>query len=89
MTESYFFQYTSSKNEGASADSEGKKEKTEIQFWNPFTADGAEKVDKLVAKFNSSQDEIFVKALSNQDSQKEVAAIFGFHARNMAESAHR
>mgnify|MGYP000899881916 CR=1 FL=1 len=65
------------------AASEAPKKKVEIQFWNPFTGDGATHLDSVMAKFNESQNEISVKTLSNQDSQKQLTAISGGSAPDL------
>ncbi|GIQ66382.1 ABC transporter substrate-binding protein [Paenibacillus cisolokensis] len=79
-------QEASSPNTGNASNgqvTEKPKEKVEIQFWNPFTGDGAAVVDKIVEKFNASQSEITVKALSNQDPQKQLTAISGGNAPDL------
>lgn len=72
-----------SASESTPAESEAPKEKVEIQFWNPFTGEGAAHLDQVVSKFNESQNEISVKTLSNQDPQKQLTAISGGSAPDL------
>lgn len=67
----------------ASPASNGTQETVEIDFWNPFTGDGAKVVDEIMRKFNESQDRIVVKTLSNQDPQKQLTAISGGNAPDL------
>lgn len=59
------------------------KAPVEVTFWNPFAGKDASPVDKVVAKFNESQDAIKVKALSNQDPQAQLTAISGGNAPDL------
>lgn len=61
----------------SSNESSGSGKKTEIQFWNPFEAEHAGQIEKIIKKFNESQDEIVVKVLSNQGHEKQLTAISG------------
>lgn len=62
---------------GGKASSGTEDGKVEIQFWNSFAGDSSKPLEAAIAKYNESQDKIFVKVLSNQDPQKQLTAISG------------
>lgn len=66
----------SSSGDGASKGGSSKGP-VEVTFWNPYAGEDASSIDKMVAKFNESQDAIKVKSLSNQDPQAQLTAISG------------
>ncbi|MGZ9585911.1 ABC transporter substrate-binding protein [Paenibacillus marinisediminis] len=71
---------SSSGNESNNTDTskEGEtKAPVEVSFWNPYAGKDATYVDNVVAKFNESQGDIKVKALSNQDPTAQLTAISG------------
>ncbi|KZE78681.1 ABC transporter substrate-binding protein [Paenibacillus elgii] len=66
------------------ASGDGKAEgKVTVQLWNHYTGDKAAVLDQMVSAFNASQNEITVKALSNQDPQKQLTAISGGSAPDL------
>ena len=64
----------------------GKKsdEKVEIKFWTVLGDKDSGPLEALVEKYNKSQDKVTVKFLGSQDDQKQLTAISGGNAPDIA-----
>jgi len=62
----------------------GGNEKVTLEFWYGWTGPEGEAMEKLIKKFNDSQERIFVKGLSQSDYQKQLTAITGGNPPDIA-----
>jgi len=69
---------------GCSNSSAGNDGKVTIDFWYTWGGDEAEEMKKLIQEYNDSQDEVFVKGLSQGDVQKQMTSIVGGNPPDLA-----
>ncbi|MBM7621202.1 multiple sugar transport system substrate-binding protein [Bacillus tianshenii] len=69
---------------GCSNSSAGNDGKVTIDFWYTWGGDEAEEMKKLIKEYNDSQDEVFVKGLSQGDVQKQMTSIVGGNPPDLA-----
>ncbi|MFS0612454.1 ABC transporter substrate-binding protein [Lederbergia ruris] len=62
----------------------GSDKVKEISFWHVWGDKDARPIKELVKKYNESQDKVHVKFLGNQDPQKQLTAISGGNAPDIA-----
>ncbi|MBS4219016.1 ABC transporter substrate-binding protein [Bacillus sp. FJAT-49711] len=68
----------------SSSKNSGSNTKKEISFWHVSSDKDAGPIKKLVEKYNTSQDKVKVNFLGNQDPQKQLTAISGGSAPDIA-----
>lgn len=59
-------------------------DKVTITFWYSWGGNEGKEMDKLIQEYNKSQNHVFVKGLSQGDTQKQLTAIVGGHPPDIA-----